>query len=245
MGLVDLPAGRDHGRAASRSNVGRSNVGRFDVGRFDVGRTVLRRDFRDDTIVFMQAARVIADDDRGLLLWYPAGTTFWRIIDRDGRTVHDAPLDRLAEPRLVALTWQGSDVAIFMPRGASHSVWWFFAADSGDFQGWYGNLETPYVRWDDGDVCGVDSVDQALDLRIAPDGTWSWKDADEFDALTGKDGYWTADEAAAIRDEGERLARLAETSKFPFDGTWCDFTPDSSWPIPQRPAAGWDRPRAR
>src|SRR5262245_20955897 len=193
-------------------------------------------------MVFLQVARVVADDDRGLLLWYPAGTTYWRIIDRGGRTLHNAPLDRLVQPRLEARTWHGSDVAIFMPPSAPHSVWWFFAADTGDFQGWYGNLETPYVRWDDGDLCGVDSVDQALDLRVAPDGTWSWKDVDEFEALTGDADHWTAAEAAEIRAEGERLAKLAEGRTFPFDGTWCDFRPDESWQIPQRPAIGWDRP---
>jgi hypothetical protein len=214
------------------------------VTRFDTGRTVLRRDFRDDTIVFLQVARVVADDDRGLLLWYPAGATYWRIIDREGRTLHDAPLPSLTEPRLEALTWQGSDVLVFMPPAAPYTVWWFFAADSGRFQGWYGNLELPYTRWDDGDVCGVDSVDQALDLRIASDGSWSWKDVDEFEALVDVPGYWTPSAAAEIRAEGERLAKLAEARAFPFDGTWCDFRPDPSWPVPQR-ADGWDRPRAR
>ena len=91
----------------------------------------------------------------------------------------------MSAPGLVELTWSGSDILVFMPPGVAYSVWWFFAAGTGDFEGWYGNLETRHKRWDDGDVCGVDITDQALDLRIAPDGRWAWKDEDEFAARTG------------------------------------------------------------
>jgi Protein of unknown function (DUF402) len=233
------------------------------VARFEPGRTILRRYFRSlpdgsDTMTFLNIARVIADDDRGLRIWYPAGTRYWRITDDSGRTTHDTEVTDISVPGLAELTWSRSDILVFMPPGVAHSVWWFFAAESADggsrltprsgagiFQGWYGNLETPYTRWDDGDVCGVDISDQALDLRIAPDGRWAWKDEDEFATRIGRSGYWTAAEAGEIRAEGERLATLAESRAFPFDGTWCDLVPDPTWAIPQRPDNGWDRPRVR
>jgi hypothetical protein len=214
------------------------------VSRLPPGRTVLRRYFRGETITFLNVARVIADDERGLRLWYPAGTKFWRIVDADGHDLHARPLEQMAAARLAELVWQGSDILVLMPPGAAYSVWWFFAAGTGDFQGWYGNLEVPYTAWDDGDVCGVDTSDQELDLEIRPDGGWRWKDADAFEARIGAPGYWTADEAADIRTEGERLAKLAESRAFPFDGTWCDFTPNPAWAIPRRPDVGWDRSRA-
>ena len=60
-------------------------------------------------------------------------------------------------------------------------------------------------------------------------------DEESFAAKTGHPSYWTTREAEAIRAEGHRVARLAETGAFPFDGSWCDFTPPSSWALPELP----------
>ena len=54
--------------------------------------------------------------------------------------------------------------------------------------------------------------------------------------------YWVRDEAA-VWAEGRRVIKIAEAGEFPFDGTWTDFRPDPSWPIPELPP-GWDRPVA-
>src|SRR5256885_17009472 len=59
--------------------------------------------------------------------------------------------------------WQGPGVLKLTPPGAAYSVWWFRKPD-GRFAGWYVNLEEPAVRWDDGDVAGLDMVDQDLDI---------------------------------------------------------------------------------
>jgi hypothetical protein len=209
---------------------------------FAPGRTVVRRYWRAGRIGFLNVMRVIADDERGLRLWQPAGTPFWRLMTPDGRTHHDGTIDELDDVRLTELTWQGTDMLVFMPPGEPWSVWWFFAPGGG-FRQWYVNLEDPFRRWDDGEVAGVDTADHALDIRVAPNGVWNWKDEDEFAERTGHPLYWTAGEAAAIRARGEKLAARAEAKEFPFDGTWCDFRPDPAWPVPQRPD-GWDRPRA-
>jgi hypothetical protein len=57
--------------------------------------------------------------------------------------------------------------------------WWLFDPD-GAFAAWYVNLEEPAVRWNDGDLAGVDLTDQDLDIRVWPDRTWEWKDDDEL-----------------------------------------------------------------
>ena len=41
------------------------------------------------------------------------------------------------------------------------------------------------------------------------------------------------------------LIRAAEAGRFPFDGTWCDFTPDPDWPVEAGLPPGWDRPSDR
>jgi predicted RNA-binding protein associated with RNAse of E/G family len=131
---------------------------------------------------------------------------------------------------------------MFFPPDADHSVWWFFD-DAGVFTGWYVNLEERSVRWDDGAVAGVDVVDQDLDVVVAPDRTWQWKDEDEFTERLGfPEHYWVTDEQA-VRNEGLRVIKQVESGDFPFDGQWTDFVPDPQWQVPDLPA-GWDRPPA-
>jgi hypothetical protein len=126
---------------------------------------------------------------------------------------------------------------------SDYSVWFFFTPDGG-FANWYVNLERPAVRWDDGDVAGIDTVDYDLDLVIEPDRSWRWKDEQEFvDHLAVPDVYWVDDEAA-VRAAGERVVKLVEAGEFPFDGTGCDFRPDPAWPVLPTLPPGWDRPRA-
>ena len=189
--------------------------------------------------------RVVADDDRGLLLWISAGDPSYSLRADDGRTIRSMPFaewitrDRVLTPG----TWEGPGVLKLIPPGAAHSVWWFWT-DEGDFNGWYVNLEETGVRWRDGDLAGVDIVDQDLDMWIEPDRSWLWKDEHELaDRLRFPDHYWVPD-AGPVRAEGEKLIPLIEQGEFPFDGTWCDFLPDPAWgPLGALPA-GWDRPRA-
>ena len=127
------------------------------------------------------------------------------------------------------------------PPDRAYSVWWFFTDVA--FTGWYVNLEDPYVRWVGPGCAGVDTSDRALDLVVEPDRTWQWKDDEEFVARTGHPLYWTAAQAEQIRATGRDVISLIEAGTFPFDGTWCDFRPDSTWTVPGLPA-GHDRPRA-
>jgi predicted RNA-binding protein associated with RNAse of E/G family len=125
---------------------------------------------------------------------------------------------------------------MFAPVVGDWSVWWFFR-DDGGFDGWYGNLESPRVRWSG----GVDTSDRALDVVVEPDRSVAWKDEDEFALLTGRADRWTASQAVGIRADGEHLMRLAEAGAFPFDGRWTDFRPDPAWTVPDLPP-DWDRP---
>jgi protein associated with RNAse G/E len=103
-------------------------------------------------------------------------------------------------------------------------VWWFFR--DGIFTGWYVNLEAPYTRRLD----GVDTKDFVLDIVVAPDRLWEWKDAEEFDDRIGNPLYFDSSTADAVRVEGERLIKLIEAGDFPFDGTYTDFSPEPHWP---------------
>ncbi len=211
--------------------------------RFAPGRTVIYRNTQHGRVVNVRPCRVVSDDERGLLLWLARGSAVAVEVADDGRGIRQMPFTEWAGRgrRMQHGVWQGPGILKFLPPDADHSVW-FFRDDDGRFAGWYVNLEERAVRWDDGDLAGVDAVDQDLDVVIAPDRTWEWKDEDEFtERLAIPEHYWVPDEAA-VRAEGRRVVKLIEAGEFPFDGTWTDFRPDPGWPAPVRPP-GWDRPR--
>jgi Protein of unknown function (DUF402) len=210
---------------------------------FVSGQVVLHRNTRRGRLAFVRPVRVVSDDDRGLLLWMARGTVSVNEVAVDGRRTRGMPFREWVtlDYRLREGTWQGAGILLFFPPDADHSVW-FFRADDGRFLNWYVNLEERAVRWDDGDVAGVDVVDQDLDIVVAPDRTWQWKDEDEFaERLAMPEHYWVRDEAA-VRAEGRRVIKQIEAGEFPFDGTWTDFMPDPSWSVPQSLPRGWDRP---
>lgn len=214
--------------------------------RFAPGRLILHRNVRHDRIAWVRPARVVGDDERGLLVWIARDTPVVNEVADDGRNVRAMPFAEFVTQsyRPSVGRWNGPPLLKFLPAGAAHSVWWF-RDDEGRFTNWYVNLEEPGVRWDDGEVAGVDIVDQDLDIVVRPDRTWAWKDEEEFvERLGFPEHYWVADEAA-VRAEGERVIKMVEAGEFPFDGTWTDFVPDPAWHPPAALPEGWNRPPAQ
>ena len=209
---------------------------------FAPGRLVVHRNLRHGRLGWVRPCRVVSDDPRGLLLWLAARSPVANEVAQDGRGMRDMPFaEWVTLPyRLHVAPWRGPGVLMLTPPDAAHSVWWFFT-DSGEFGGWYVNLEEPAVRWDDGQLAGVDIVDQDLDIQVGPDLSWRWKDEEEFAERLGfPSHYWVRDEAP-VRAEGARVVKLIEAGEFPFDGTWCDFRPDPQWTVPAALPDGWDR----
>ncbi|MER5333945.1 DUF402 domain-containing protein [Micromonospora sp. NPDC002717] len=214
--------------------------------RFEPGRLIVHRNVRRGRIGWVRTARVVSDDDRGLVLWVARNSPVASEVTEAGLGMRAVPFAEWISSsyRLAAGRWNGPPVLKFLPAGASHSVWWF--RDAHDrFAAWYVNLEEPGVRWDDGALAGVDMVDQDLDVVVRPDLGWEWKDEDEFvERLAFPEHYWVAD-PDAVRAEGKRVIALAEAGEFPFDGTWCDFAPPPEWTTPDELPPGWDRAPVR
>ena len=212
---------------------------------FEPGRLIMHRNVRTGRIGWVRPARVVSDDERGLLVWIARFSPVVNQVSGDGRGMRTMPFTEwiTAGTSLKHGVWSGPGLLKFLPTGAAHSVWWF-RDDQDRFASWYVNLEEPGVRWDDGEVAGVDIVDQDLDILVQPDRSWQWKDEEEFlERLAIPEHYWVADEAA-VRAEGERVVKIIEAGEFPFDGTHTDFRPPPDWgPLPL--PAGWSKAHRR
>lgn len=204
---------------------------------------MLVRYHRNGEIRGVRPCRVVEDTPERVVLWLANGTPVRFPRYADGREVRDVPLEqRFHAPWHTADgRWQGAGTLILMRPDSWHSVHWFFTPD-GTFRNWYVNTETPYVRWSDGDVSGLDTDDLELDVVVAPDRSWRLKDADEAVAAY-EAGQVSAAWAERARVEAETAIKVVEAGQWPYDGTWTDFRPDPAWPLPVLPA-GWDRPAA-
>jgi predicted RNA-binding protein associated with RNAse of E/G family len=129
-------------------------------------------------------------------------------------------------------TWHTRRCLMISPRHSAHTIGLHWDHASGDFLGWYINLQEPLRQT----PIGYDTFDQMLDVWIEPDGTWSWKDWDEL-IEAEQVGIFTRVEADAIRAEGQRvidsLDRLLPTG-------WEGWQPDLDWPLPTLPK-GWEQ----
>jgi hypothetical protein len=216
------------------------------TGRFAPGRVIVHRNTRRGRIGFARPVRVVSDGDLGLLCWMAKGTPAVNEVGPDGRGARGRPFTEWATLpyEMRPGQWQGEGILLLFPPDADHSVWWFWTP-AGEFNGWYVNLEERADRWDDGEVAGIDVVDQDLDVVVAPDRSWAWKDEDEFaERLALPEHYWVPDEAA-VWSEGRRVIKKIEAAEFPFDGTWTDWVPPPEWRTPPALPPGWDRPVAR
>jgi len=156
----------------------------------------------------------------------------WRVVFDDGEQfgLHLAPgaegvsmgrdpdgryLERWArgdDPR--PQVWRRHHVLSLTRRGDAHSLWHLWD-EQWSFVCWYVQLQEPLIERDG----ALETMDHALDVWVEPDGTWRWKDEDDFDQAQAL-GVFTAEDAAAIRAEGERVIAAR-----PWPTGWEDWRP--------------------
>jgi hypothetical protein len=121
--------------------------------------------------------------------------------------------------------WKRGPVLRFMRPGDRYAIEILWGMDWEDC-GWYVNLQAPLV------VRGVffDTCDHALDVRVLPDGTWHWKDEDDFAEAIAL-GMLDEAEAGLVRAEAERVIAAR-----PWPTGWEDWRPPAHWtPLPVPP----------
>jgi predicted RNA-binding protein associated with RNAse of E/G family len=117
------------------------------------------------------------------------------------------------------------------------SCLYFFRADrcsrvnlswsaDGEFTGWYVNFAVPPVPTPD----GIESMDLVLDMFILPDGSWSWKDREDFDRGIAE-GVLEPRLRPVFEAESQRVLAEYTTSTGAFDPRWIDWRPPWNLPI--------------
>lgn len=182
---------------------------------------------------FAQPLTVVCDDAGALVGWLPTGTPVLRAARADGLGKRDDPRTLftadLVQERGVHACFDQLRVA---PTGRPWSVWVFFTEGTGEFAGWYVNLERPHVR----DEHAVYTSDHVLDLVIEPDRSMVRKDEDEL-TIAVEQGVFDAAAAAAIEADAAAVEALVAGWGSPFCDGWERFRPDPAWPFPTLPGA--------
>ena len=206
------------------------------------GDQVVLRYRRGPRFAFVHPVTVVSDTPERIALYLAMGTLIKAPVGEDSRPIPRClPYEeRVALPwRLGDDVWTDHSVLWLMRPGAAHAIGLFWQGEARSFAGWYGDLQAPLVRT----AVGFDTTDHVLDVDIAADRSWSWKDEEEF-AAAQRLGHFSPAEAAAIRAEGEGVIAALEQSAWPFNARWENWQPDSAWPVPTFPK-GWDiTPRA-
>ncbi|HEX2281822.1 MAG TPA: DUF402 domain-containing protein [Thermomicrobiales bacterium] len=182
---------------------------------------------------------VVEDGPDLTALYIRPGTPTKRRTTPDGTPFpHDLPyVQRAKLPHRVGDgVWHSHHALVLVRPGEAHDVRLFWT-EGWEFRGWYVNLQQPVRR----SAVGFDSVDHIVDIVVGPDGSWSWKDENEF-AQALAIGRFDPGEVQAIRNEGQRAIRDIEGRRWPFDGSWLDWRPDPTWPVPAMPP-NWDDER--
>lgn len=198
--------------------------------RWRPGDVILWREVWRGRPWFVWPVRVVEDRDDLLALYVPEGTPFgFPAGSWPWEGGH--PWSGRQEP-----CWHGHGVLTLHRPGCRHSVWVFWDGPERDFLGWYVNLQEPVERT----ARGVDTCEHELDLWVAPDGRWRYKDDELLDGWVDR-GRWTADEVAGIRAEGARVAADLDAGRRWWSGAWTRWKPDPSWTAAALPP-GWDEP---
>ena len=201
------------------------------------GDQIVLRFYWSDALAWVEPVTVVEDSPACIALYLAMETPIKRPVGKDGRPIprfqaHESK-DRVPW-RLGDDRWIEHSVLWLARPGAAHAIGLFWQGAARQFIGWYGNLQAPLVRT----PIGFDSTDHVLDVQIAPNRTWNWKDEDEF-AVVQSRGLISPEDAKAIRAEGERVIAAAEQNLWPFNAGWEHWQPDPAWPIPAIPD-GWD-----
>lgn len=210
-------------------------------GIFDTGSAILRRDVYRGKIVSVWSGRVVHDLG-GELAWaaFPGVEMLSRASYveklRTGDKSHGLGELAAGDWTLASAPLQQTTILAFQLPDTYFSVMLFFGPD-GELRRWYVNFERPYRRT----AIGFDTCDLLLDLVIEPDGTYRWKDEDEYQQGRRLGIVHDTDHAEVETARGQALV-MFEQRTGPFEEHWVSWRRDPKWTVPTLPANATSMP---
>ena len=207
------------------------------------GQTAVLRGIFNDRVWLAQSTLVVKDTlaETALLLpvgaqcAFPEGYFRWRRGDFSEGTRWQEAL--AGAWRLKQFDWLTNRFLVLLEPDKYYATFLIWNQASGAFECYYINFQLPYRR----SLCGFDTLDLDLDLVVAPDFTWKWKDEDEYREAIRLGGI-RPDWACGVEDAQPDVFTRLEHRIYPFDGAWVAWRPDPIWARPILPK-GWDRVR--
>jgi hypothetical protein len=203
---------------------------------FPPGATIVAEERWHDLLWSAVPQRVVQSSATELVSYLPTGTVAVHATNRGLPCAQGLTRD---ERKLLALktreVWAGESAEapdklyIYRPdRWSRMNLGWDRSTSA--FLGWYVNFELPSQPT----AGGIVSKDLVLDIWVAPDRSWSWKDRGDYQQAIA-DGILDPTIRDAIDGEVERVLDEIHSQSGPFSDSWISFRPDSNWAVPQLP----------
>lgn len=195
---------------------------------FEPGESAALREIWDGRIWSARPVTVVEDAEEQITLFIPAGA-HWMAPFRNGKRlkIQEAEYELIEQPyeaHVLSFAWPANSAAVLLFYGSDWSP-----------SHWYVNLEEPLRR----SRVGFDTLDHKLDVIVELDGSWRWKDEDQFVEIIAR-GLLDPEEGTLLRAEAQDAVRRIVERERPFDRDWFGWRPDPAWPTPTL-LDGWDR----
>ena len=187
---------------------------------WQAGETIRRREVLNDGRVWLEVDVIVVRDEPGLLATFLAAGTRFHF------PAGEWPTPNGLHPWHGREGWEGHGVLMLHRAGESHAIWVFWHGPERAFQGWYVNLQEPFRRREH----GYDTQDLELDIWVAVDGGWEWKDAEVL-AERIREGRYTEEQVAETWVEGRRVATELDAGRRWWDEAWASWKPDAAWNV--------------
>jgi predicted RNA-binding protein associated with RNAse of E/G family len=136
---------------------------------------------------------------------------------------------------LEEFTWHTNRVLTITESEKYYSIMLFWNHARNEFLGYYVNFQLPFQR----SHCGIDSLDLDLDIVIEPDLSFRWKDEDDYQKAI-EQGILIPEWVQNIENAKPEIMERLEKRQYPFDDSWLNWRPDSTWSPPTLPE-NWDK----
>lgn len=180
----------------------------------------MRREVLNDDRPWLAAVVYVVEDTPDHLVTYlPEGAEFGFLQGDFPTRTGQHPWNRGAGTR-----WQGHGTLMVQRPRDDHAVWHFWTGPDRTFDHWYVNIQQVFRRTS----IGYDTQDLELDIVVAVDGRWEFKDRDLMSEHVQL-GRYTAPQVERALALGDELGAQLDAGCPWWDEKWTAWTPEPSW----------------